>query len=1034
MADVCIAKRIEVGFKIPDTRAEIKKRGIEAIGYKKRIEKLSLVDVYTISKDLSQEELRRSAEILSNPVIHAYSCREQACLFPTTCLFPTGMSRFDWAIEIGFLPGVTDNIGTTARETIEDLIDIRFADDEGVYYSQIIFIKGDISGKDCERIAENLSNPLIHRVCIKDCHRFIRENGMDMSVPLVSLVPHPDADIVDLDVGDEELQRIGKSGIIDCHDRAGNEVRRGPLALDLESMRVIRDYFKDKNRNPSDIELESLAQTWSEHCKHTIFSAELDEAREGLYKRYIQGATNKIREARGDKDICVSVFTDNSGAIVFDDDYLITDKVETHNSPSALDPFGGAITGIVGVNRDAIGFGKGAKPIINRYGFCFAYPEDKRKIYRERDKGDPALSPLRIMEGVIEGVRVGGNCSGIPTPQGFVCFDERYRGKPLVFVGTVGLIPRKINENPSSPPFTKGGKGGFSEEKLSHEKKAMPGDLIVMTGGRVGQDGIHGATFSSEAIDEASPVSAVQIGDPITQKKLSDAIIKEARDKEMYNSITDNGAGGLSCSVAEMARESGGCHVILDKVPVKYPGMPPWKIWISESQERMTLAVPQDKIASFLDLMERRGVEAAVIGKFNNSGRCSVEYRDKIIMDIELGFMHNGLPQKRLKGLPIKITREEPALPDSPDYNGLLHEMLSRHNIACTEFISTQYDHEVQGGSVIKPLVGKGRVNSYVTVTRPLLHSKRGIALSQGIYPSYGDIDTYYMAGAAIDTAVRNIISAGGRLEKIALLDNFCWCSSHEPERLYQLKMAAKACYDVATAYMTPFISGKDSMFNDFEGFDEQNNKVKISVPPTLLISSLGVIDDCDKCVTFDVKMPGDLIYALGLTRDEMGATEYLAMIGEKRGNNKRLIGNSVPQVDTDKGKRLYDALSMAIKKEIVASAISVTIGGIGIGLAKMAIAGRLGIETDLSLIPHEEGIMRDDIILFSESQGRIIVTIAPSQRDEFEDIMRGVDISLCGKVTDSPSFIIRGISGKEIIMRDISEMEGSYKMRFMGY
>ena len=323
-------------------------------------------------------------------------------------------------------------------------------------------------------------------------------------------------------------------------------------------MHAIRDYFKKNGRNPTDVELESLAQTWSEHCKHTIFASAMDDdVPAGLYKTYIQAATNKIREEKGENDICLSVFSDNSGAIIFDDQYLVTHKVETHNSPSALDPFGGALTGIVGVNRDTIGFGLGAKPCINIYGFCVGDPDRDPVLYRMKGRENPVLTPRKILDGVVHGVGVGGNCSGIPTPQGFVYFDDRYGGKPLVFAGTVGIMPRE------------------RDGKKLYEKRAQAGDLIVVAGGRVGKDGIHGATFSSEALDPASPVTAVQIGDPITQKKVSDVIVKEARDLGLYRSITDNGAGGISCSVAEMAKECNGCRVTLDAVPLKYPGHGP---------------------------------------------------------------------------------------------------------------------------------------------------------------------------------------------------------------------------------------------------------------------------------------------------------------------------------------------------------------------------------------------------------------------------------------------------------------------------
>ena len=479
-------------------------------------------------------------------------------------------------------------------------------------------------------------------------------------------------------------------------ERKGYVTRRpatagGRSRSTLPSFHAIRDYFDRHNRKPTDVELESLAQTWSEHCKHTIFASAMDDdVPKGLYKTCIQAATNEIRAKKGDRDICVTVFTDNSGAIIFDDEYLVTHKVETHNSPSALDPFGGALTGIVGVNRDTIGFGLGAKPCINVYGFCVGDPASDPGLFRGKDRAIPIISPRQILDGVVRGVGVGGNCSGIPTPQGFCWFDNRYAGKPLVFAGTVGVMPRQHNG------------------RNLYQKKAEPGDLIVMVGGRVGKDGIHGATFSSEALDPESPVTAVQIGDPITQKKFSDVIVKEARDLGLYRSITDNGAGGLSCSVAEMAKECNGCHVELDRVPLKYPGMAPWEIWISESQERMTLAVPPEKLSDFTGLLARREVEATVIGRFTDTGRCVVEYHGTTVMDIDLAFLHDGLPKKHLTTMPVKAAEPAP-LPACPDRLGdTLVAMLGRRNICSTEFVSIQYDHTVQGGHVPRARPGKG--------------------------------------------------------------------------------------------------------------------------------------------------------------------------------------------------------------------------------------------------------------------------------------------------------------------------------------
>jgi len=707
----------------------------------------------------------------------------------------------------------------------------------------------------------------------------------------------------------------------------------------------------------------------------------------------------------------ISVFSDNAGGIIFDKNYLITHKVETHNSPSALDPFGGAVTGIGGVNRDIIGFGLGSKPVVNAYGFCFGEPNDKRPLFRDKGKTGKMLSPKRIMDGVIKGINVGGNCSGIPTLSGFVKYDDRYRGKPLVFAGTIGLIPRNLPAD--------GGK-----KRPSHEKKAQAGDYVVMVGGRVGLDGIHGATFSSVRIDSTSPATAVQIGDPITQKKLSDAIIKEARNMNLYNSITDDGAGGLSSSVAEMARECGGVKIYLDKVPLKYPGLSPWEIWISESQERMTLSVPKNKWKIFYNLMKSRGVEATVIGEFTNSGKVVISYQGKKIMNLDMEFLHNGLPKHHLITEPYKITTPAPLLHKDGNKNSTktLENLLAQNNISGFNFISQQYDHEVQSSSVLKPTTGAGLINTDAQVFRPVLNSNKGVVLSTGVYPSYGDISTYHMASCALDTAIRNSIACGGTLKELAILDNFCWCSSNDPKRLGQLVDAVKACYNYSIGYGTPFISGKDSMFNDFKGYDEKGNEVAISIPPTLLISAISVMPDLYKTVSPEFKNNGDVIYLLGETNDELGGGEYFKMLGA--------VGNSVPKVNLEKNIKTYLATEKAIQKELLASSISVNSGGLGIALAKACVGGNIGCNISVSNI----GCLTADAKLFSESQGRILVSVAPKNVKVFEKIMKDIYYVKLGKVTTAGRFIItntknsgHSVSTMEVVKTTVKKLHTIY-------
>lgn len=989
--------RIEVYCKIKDHRGEVILNRLKKLGFS--LQSVILTDNYLINVKLSGDDILKIARSLINPVTQGFSINK-----------PYAPADFNYAIEIGFLPGVTDNAANTLRESVEDLLRLELDPDTSVFTSLTYFLRADITHDQALSAGSELYNPLIQRIKILSKKEFYDKGGMGMDAPVVHIAESPDADKVTLNISDDGLLKLGKNGIPNP-----DGTRRGPLALDIPSLNVIKHYFNDvEKREPTDVELESIAQTWSEHCKHTIFAARIDEIEEGIFKRYIREATVRIRREKGADDFCVSVFEDNSGGIEFDENYVISDKVETHNSPSALDPFGGSITGIVGVNRDTIGFGMGARPIANRYGFCFADPSDEKPLYREKNADSRLLSPRRIMEGVIRGVNVGGNCSGIPTPQGFVYFDGRYKGKPLVFVGTVGLLPRDLNGVPST------------------QKKALPGDYIVMLGGRVGRDGIHGATFSSEALSSGSPATAVQIGDPITQKKFSDAIVKEARDRALYNSITDNGAGGLSCSVAEMAKESGGFEVELDRVPLKYPGLSPWQIWISESQERMTVAVPPEKCDEFIELMRSRGVLATVIGVFNNSSRGLVRYNGKAVLDLDMHFLHEGLPRKNLQTRRTEISRKYSEFPEPENQTAVCLGMIGRLNTASFEFISTQYDHEVQGNSVIKPLQGRGRINGPASVIRPLMGSKKGVVLSQGLYPSYSDIDAYWMAACSIDTAIRNALSAGGSLKKLALLDNFCWCDSDNPERLGQLKDAARGCYDFAVAYGTPFISGKDSMYNDFNGYDENFERIKISVPPTLLISSIGIVDDVEKCQSIDLKFPGDIIYVLGATCGNMGGSEYLAYMGEAL-SGKKYTGGNIPEFDASENRRLYAAFETAVARELVSSSISIERGGLGVALLKSAMAGMLGLSVDLNSVP-SGGMLRDDYKLYSESQGRLLVSVDPEKAMAFEEIFKGFPCAKIGKALPEPRIEVKGKGDKIIIAATIEECLNSYKGKFRDF
>jgi len=988
-----MVNRIEVGFKkgIRDAGGEKTRRRIIE-NFSLPVDSVKTIDVYTISGRLTRAELKKAAAgPFSDPVIQHFSINRPLA------------AGFDWLIEVGFRPGVTDNVGKTAREALQLMLG---GDTHGreiaVYTSRQYLINGNITAADAEKIASGLlANDLIERHRIFSAGDFDPRRGVRAYIPQVIDPSAPLVKEIDLTAAsDEELIQISRQGV---------------LALNLEEMKAIQNYYLNPrtlaarkksglNQNTTDVELECLAQTWSEHCKHKIFNS-LIRYRDGkksvtidsLFKTCIQGSTEKIRRAKGKKDFCLSVFVDNAGIIKFNDDFNLVFKVETHNSPSALDPYGGALTGIVGVNRDPFGTGLGAKLIFNTDVFCFASPFHKKKLPPR------VLHPRRIYEGVREGVEHGGNKSGIPTVNGSIVFDERFLGKPLVYCGTAGIMPARLNG------------------KTTHRKEIRPGDLIVMTGGRIGKDGIHGATFSSEELHEGSPVTAVQIGDPITQKKMTDFLLV-ARDRGLYRALTDNGAGGLSSSVGEMATYTGGCELDLTSAPLKYAGLQPWEILVSEAQERMTLAIDPKKIKPFLELAEKMDVEATVLGRFTRSGKFHVLYGGKTVAFLDMEFLHNGVPQMKLNARWKQPLNKSPDLPPLKHYGTALKRLLGRLNICSKEPVVRQYDHEVQGGSVIKPLVGAQNDGpSDAAIIRPLLDSMEGVVVAHGICPRYSDIDTYHMAACAIDEAIRNAVAVGADIDHLAGLDNFCWCDPVQSEKtpdgeykLAQLVRANMAIYDYTTAFGVPCISGKDSMKNDY-----QIGKMKISIPPTLLFSVIGAIPDVRLAVTMDAKQPGDLVYILGETRNELGGSEWLAM--------NRLTGNHVPRVHAAGAVRLYRALHRAIRQGLVASCHDCSDGGMAVALAETSFAGSWGMKIDLGAVPYR-GEKRNDRILFSESASRFIVTVRPENRTRFEKALSGNRLGRIGVVTGDAYLTITGLDGNPVIREKIGALKSAWQ------
>lgn len=989
--------RIEAALKdgVRDARGERIKREIEHFLHL-QVDEVRTMDVYTVDAALSRQELEQAAAgPFSDPVIQEWSVDRPLA------------AGFDVAVEVGFRPGVTDNVGRTAREAVEYLTGRPFVDGEGVYYSVQYLFKGTLSVSEVEKIATGLlCNTLIQRYSIMSAPEFVARRGFPAMVPKVDAGTSGDTTMreIDLEVSDGDLMRISKDGV---------------LALTLEEMRIIQAHYRDPQvvaerqkvglgAKPTDVELECLAQTWSEHCKHKIFAGTVHYEDENgnkqeiksLFKSFIQRTTKDVRQKLGDKDFCLSVFKDNAGVIRFNDQHSLVFKVETHNSPSALDPYGGALTGIVGVNRDPFGTGKGARLIFNTDVFCFADP------FYEKPLPSRLLHPRRIYEGVVEGVEHGGNKSGIPTVNGSLVFDERFAGKPLVFCGTAGIMPAEIGGEPS------------------HEKSIKPGDLIVMTGGRIGKDGIHGATFSSEELNENSPVTAVQIGDPITQKRMFDFLIR-ARDKGLYRFITDNGAGGLSSSIGEMAGECGGCRMDLSKAPLKYPGLNPWEILISEAQERMSLAVPPDQIDEFLSMSKRFGVEATVLGEFTDSGVFHILYGEQTVAWLPMDFMHEGLPPMQLPAKWTPPTNAEPALEAKGDYTDDLKQLLAALNICSKESVVRRYDHEVQGGSVVKPFSGVANDGpSDAAVVRPILDSFEGVVTAHGICPRYSDIDTYHMTANAIDEAMRNYVAVGGSLDLVAGLDNFCWCdpvlsekTPDGPYKMAQLVRSNQALYDVCLAYNLPLISGKDSMKNDF-----YDGSTKISIPPTLLFSVIGKIEDARKAVTMDVKRPGDLVYLLGCTANELGGSEYAALKG--------YVGNRVPKVDAASAYGRYQAYHRAAMEGLVASCHDLSDGGLAVAAAESAFAGGFGISIDLSRVAWQgaEEEWSDGALLFSESASRLLVTVRRENAEAFEALMGDECCARVGVVTEEPRLLIEAIEGNTVIRAGLAELKEAWQ------
>ena len=934
---------------------DIKELGISSV------EAVQSAKVFLIEADFDESFARRLAkELLTDPVCEEYYIGRSGP--------PAGLAKAT-LIEVHLKSGVTDPVAESVMAALGDM----GVKANSVRTARKYILLGDITAGQSDTIAKKI----LANDCIEVC-----VIGNEAEPPSPHLKPY------EFQIVNWPIRDLDDDGLIKLS-------KEKDLFLNLVEMQTIQKYYQQLGREPTDIELEAIAQTWSEHCVHKTLKSSVDMSINGkeihfdnLLKDTVFKATKQL-----DKGWCISVFSDNSGVVEFDEDSAICFKVETHNHPSALDPYGGSATGIGGVIRDPMATGLGARPIANTDIFCFGEPDKK---IEDIPKG--VLHPRRIMKGVVAGVRDYGNRMGIPTVNGAIYFDDRYLANPLVYCGNIGVIDRnKCFDNP------------------------QVGNLVVVVGGRTGRDGIHGATFSSgEMTHEHETIfsHAVQIGNPITEKKMLDVLL-QANEAGLYEAVADCGAGGLSGAVGEMGKELG-VEVDLEKVPLKYAGLNYTEIWISEAQERMVVAVKPENLKAITEIFDDENVESTVIGKFTGDKKLTLRYQGRQVGELDMEFWHEGVPKYSRKAVWKTPKLAEPAIAEKDNYNDELLQILSCYNVASKEWVIRQYDHEVQGSSVVKPLTGVNNDGpGDAAVVKPKFDSDKGLAISCGMNPLYGDIDPYWMALAGMDEAIRNLICVGARVDRIALLDNFCWGDCTKPETLGPLVRAAQACYDGAMAFEAPFISGKDSLNNEFVCEDGTT----ISIPSTLLISAISLVDDINKCVTMDAKEASNLLFIVGETKNELGGSHYYKINGQ--------LGADVPKVELETAAKIARKISIAIAERLIVSCHDCSEGGLAVALAEMAFAGGLGIEADLRGLPRSKGCCRADAQLFSESNSRYIVEVEPEDYDEFAKLMLNLPFGQIGKVIEEKTLIIKAEDGKTVIKQDLDSLKQAWQKTF---
>ncbi|GMV41423.1 MAG: phosphoribosylformylglycinamidine synthase subunit PurL [Myxococcales bacterium] len=927
-----------------DARGEALASRIETLGVR-GIDRVTVTDLVLLDGALDDRTLARLMdELLCDPVVQTWR--------RVDAFAPEGGAT----VEVALRPGVTDS----AAESL--LVGARMAGIEGLSgaaLGQRYTLVGDLDAATVRRIARGLL-----------ANEVIQVWALDAPVPAPFVAPHP---------ADDTVETVPLSAADDDALLAISKARR--LSLDLAEMRAIAAFYRDEGREPTDVELEMLAQTWSEHCVHKTFRALIDyEERDesgatvqratidSLMKTFIRAATEAAA-----RPWVRSAFVDNAGIVALDDRWDLAFKVETHNHPSALEPFGGANTGVGGVVRDVIGVS--ARPIATTDVLCFGPPDLPFAALP-----DGVLHPSRIAEGVVAGIEDYGNKMGIPTVNGAIVYDPGYTANPLVYCGCLGVLPHG-----------------------AHKTGAQPGDLVVCIGGRTGRDGLRGATFSSmEMSHETGEVagSSVQIGHPIHEKQALDAVMI-ARDEGLYHAITDCGAGGLSSAVGEMAEHTG-ARVDLRTVPLKYAGLRPWEIWLSEAQERMVLAVPPTSWERLAAICAGLDIDCTAIGTFTGDGEVVVTCGDTVVARLPGRFLHDGIPRRSLRGIWQPPRCEEPATPSTPLGPALL-SLLATPGIRSKEEVVRLYDHEVQGGTVVKPFVGSGGPSDAAVIVPIECHregGRTGVALAVGINPRYGAIDPYAMAWAAVDEAVRNVVAVGGDPDRLSLLDNFCWGNPALPDRLGGLVRCAEGCHDAAVAFGAPFVSGKDSLNNEYTGADGQRH----AIPGTILISALAVVPDVRSTVTSDLKGPGNLLYVVGATADELGGSAWYALHAQ--------VGANVPQPVEGALDRAR-AMHRAVVSGLVRACHDCSDGGLLVAVAEMALGGGLGAEIDLRRVPTQtDRALPDPALAFSESLGRWVVEVERQHAPAFEAALAGEPHAVIGCVRSGDRLVVTGHDG----------------------